>query len=137
MQRKDVYSLVLLKFMHSRRFTHKILSTYFTSLLLSFNSIIALGIWTATVVALFAHKCTIIHLHGPLPTLSLICFAPFLFVFDIITVLLLHRGLASATKICPTLAGVVCILIICCSATFMSLYLEANAEVTWGRIVEV
>jgi uncharacterized BrkB/YihY/UPF0761 family membrane protein len=128
---------LLLNAMHSRRLTRKILSNYFTSLLLSFDSIIALGIWSASIVALFVHKSTIIQLHGPLPTLSLICFAPFLFVFDFITVLLLYRGLTSANKIWKIPTGFVGVVIMCCSATFLSLYLEANAEVNWGRSVEV
>jgi hypothetical protein len=35
------------------------------------------------------------------------------------------------------LAGFIGIVITSSSATFVSLYLEANAEVNWGRSVEV
>lgn len=88
-------------------------------------------------MALLAHKITIILLHGPLSTLGVIFFGPFLFVFDIITILLQHRGLASANRSWQMLAGFISIVITSCSATFVSLYLEANAEVNWGRSVEV
>jgi hypothetical protein len=128
--------LLLLKPMHCRNFTWKILH-YFRSILFSFDSSLLLGIWTASVAALFAHKCAIILLHTPLPTFSLICFAPFLFVFDIIVVLLLHRGLVSASRSRSIFAGFVCLVIICCSASFLSLYLEGKAELSWGVIVEV
>jgi len=121
--------------MYQGPLTRRILSR-FRSLLFSFNSSIALGIWAASAAALVAHKCTIILLHRPLPTFSLLCLAPFLFVFDIIVLWLLHQGLASANKIWSIFAGVVCIVIICCSASFLSLYLEGNAELAWGRIVE-
>ena len=113
------------------------LFNYFYSYLFCLDNVFALGFLTCSIIALLAHKITIILLHGPLSTLSVIFFGPFLFVFDIITILLQHRGLASVNRSWQILAGFIGIVIISCSATFVSLYLEANAEVNWGRSVEV
>jgi hypothetical protein len=107
------------------------------SFLFSLDSVLALGVLTASIIALLAHKITIILLHGPLSTIGVIIFGPFLFVFDLITVILLYRGLASPNRAWQILAGFIGVVITSCSATFVSLYIEANAEVNWGRSVEV
>jgi hypothetical protein len=107
------------------------------SFLFSLKSTVALGIFAASIVALLSHKVIILLLHGPLSTLGTIFFGPFVFVFDIITLLLLYRGLGSANLAWQIFAGIVGLVITSCSATFVSLYLEANAEVNWGRSVEV
>ena len=101
------------------------------------DNIFALGILTCSIIALLAHKITIILLHGPLSTLGVIFFGPFFFVFDLITIMLQYRGLASVNRAWQILAGFIGVVITSCSATFVSLYLEANAEVNWGRSVEV
>jgi hypothetical protein len=120
-----------------RRPTPKSILNYIQSFLFCLESTVALGIFTASIVALVSHKFIILLLHGPLSILGTIFFSPFVFVFDIITLLLLHRGLASASRAWQIFSGIVGLVITSCSATFVSLYLEANAEVNWGRSVEV
>jgi hypothetical protein len=109
----------------------------FHSFLFSLDSVLALGVLTTSAIALLAHKITIILLHGPLSTFGVIFFSPFLFVFDLITLILLYRGLVSPNRAWQILAGFLGVVITSCSATFVSLYIEANAEVNWGRSVEV
>src|SRR5579859_1771787 len=111
-------------------------SIYIPAFLFSLD-LFALGLFAAASIALIAHKVTIILLHGPLPTLSVIILAPFLFVFDFITLLLLHRVLASRYRARQIIGGFISLVIISCSATFVSSYLEANAELNWGRSLEV
>jgi hypothetical protein len=103
----------------------------------SFKSIFALGFFTASATALIAHKFTIILLHYPLPILQLIFYGPFLSAFDIITLIFLRLGLISSILPCQFLTLLFSILIITCSATFVSLYVEATAELNWGRSIEV
>ena len=79
----------------------------------------------------------ILVLHRPLPLLGLFFAWPFLFVFDLITIILLYHGLASTTPAWRITAGIVAILMISLSAMFASLYFEANAELNWGRSAEV
>ena len=121
------------------RVRHKLFSVaiYLQGFLFLLNSIVSLGIFTASAMALIAHKITIILLHRPLPTIGLIFFGPFLFAFDIISLMLLHRGLASAVRAWNILARLLCVLITCCSAAFVSLYLETNTPLNWGQTVEV
>jgi len=123
--------------MRFRRPNSKSLTFHIQSFLFCLDNPLAVGILASSIVALVAHKITIILLHGPLSTLSLILLGPYLFVFDLITLLLLHRGLASRQRAWQILAGFIGLIIISCSATFVSLYLEANAELNWGRSVEV
>jgi hypothetical protein len=121
-------------------FRRKALRGLFASIqafLFSIDNSYALGIFTASAVALFAHKTAVILLHRPLPTITLIICAPFLFTFDFITLLLLHRGLRSPKQAWQILAGSVCLVIVSCSSSFVSLYLESNTELNWGRTVEV
>lgn len=105
--------------------------------LFSFDRAISLGLFTASAIALIAHKVTIILLHRPIPIIGLIIHGPFVFVFDIIVLILLHRGFTSKARAWNVLAGLLGVLIACCSATFVSLYLETNSELNWGRTVEV
>jgi hypothetical protein len=107
------------------------------SYLHSLDSIFALGLFTAAAAALISHKIMIIRLHGPLSTLGLIFCGPFLFVFDLITLILLHRAFASKKTAWQIFAGITAISIMSCSAAFASLYIEGNAEINWGRSVEV
>ena len=123
--------------MRFRRPNPRNLFAHVHSFLFSLDSLLALGILTASAIALFAHKVTIILLHGPLSTFGVIFFSPFLFVFDLITLIFLYRGLASPNRAWQILAGFLGLVITSCSATFVSLYIEANAEVNWGRSVEV
>ena len=132
-------SLSLLPSPNTTRFRrpNKILSFQIRSYLFSLDNLFALGLLTSSIVALFAHKVTIILLHRPLPALGVIFLGPFLFVFDLISLALVYLGLASPQRAWQILAGFISIVIISCSATFVSLYLEANAELNWGRSVEV
>jgi hypothetical protein len=105
--------------------------------LFSIKGLLPLYLFNAATVALVTHKIATICLHSPLPTFQLIIFGPFLFCFDFVTLLFLHRGLASRSQAAQTISGFIAIVIVSCSSTFVSLYLEANAEVNWGRSVEV
>src|SRR5579859_4620308 len=105
--------------------------------LFSIKSLVSFFLFNAATIALLTHKLATICLHGPLPTIQLIIFGPFLFCFDFVTLLFLHRGLASRSPAIQAISGFIEMVIISCSSTFVSLYLEANAEVNWSRSVEV
>ena len=111
--------------------------SYIDTFLFSLNSVIAQGIFTACAIALMVHKITVMLLYAPFPIFQIILYGPFLFSFDFLTLVFLHRALASGNRGWQILAGLVCLVIISCSASFVSLYLEANAEINWGRSVEV
>jgi hypothetical protein len=68
---------------------------------------------------------------------GLLAAGPFLFVFDLITLLFLHQGLSSTIRSIRMFSSFVALFIMSCSATFVSYYQQANAEVQWGRAVEV
>jgi len=105
--------------------------------LFSLDSVPALGLFTAAAAALFSHKVVVILLHRPLSTCGLVLASPFLFTFDLTTLILLHRGLSSSKAAWRVLAGVTSILIAICSAAFASLYFQGNAELQWAQSVEV
>jgi hypothetical protein len=105
--------------------------------LYSFDNLFALALFTSTVAALLSHKIMVILLHQPLSACGLILTAPCLFVFDVITLLLLHRGLLSRFKIINALASLVSVLVMICSAAFASMYVQGNVELNWTRSVEV
>jgi hypothetical protein len=99
---------------------------------------VASGFFVAAAVALITHKCTLITLHRPLPVIGVVCFAPLIFIFDILTLIVLHEGLSTTSSLPVRIASmVVSTLIASFSATFLSLYLEAKAELDWGRALEV
>jgi hypothetical protein len=103
-----------------------------------FDNVFTLGLFTSAAVALLCHKLMLLALHTPLSTIGLIFAGPFLFVFDIITLLLLYHGLRAATKRAwRFIAGSAAMFIMGSSAMFGSLYFEGNAELDWGRGVEV
>jgi hypothetical protein len=105
--------------------------------LFSLDSVSALALFTVAAVALFSHKVVIILLHQPLSTCGLVLASPFLFTFDLMTLILLHRGLSSSRAAWRMLAGVTSILLAICSAAFASLYFQGNAELQWAQSVEV
>ena len=107
------------------------------SYLFSINSLSSLFLFNTATVALISQKITTIVLHGPLPTAQAIFFGPFLFCYDLATLIFLHRGFASRSQALQAMSAFISVIIISCSSTFVSLYLEANAEVNWGRSVEV
>jgi len=96
-----------------------------------------LALFISTTVALIVHKVTLISLRSPLPILSLVFLVPFLFAFDIVTLRVLHVALNSRVRIVQVVAGILSILIIAWSATFVSVYIETSGEANWGRMVEV
>jgi uncharacterized membrane protein len=98
-----------------------------------FDNGFTLGLFTSASVALFCHEILILVLHRPLSFWGLFFAWPFLFVFDLITIILLYHGLTSTTPARRLTAGIVAILIISLSAIFASLYFEANAELNWTR----
>lgn len=97
----------------------------------------ALGLFNSAAVALISHKILIIDLHGPLSKWGLLVAGPCLFVFDLLTLMILHSGFTSAIAILKGVAVLAAALIMVCSATFASLYLEGNAELNWSRSVGV
>jgi hypothetical protein len=101
------------------------------------DSLLALGLFTSAATALICHKLMIIHLHRPLSILGLVVTAPCLFVFDLMTLVILHHGFLSKKLFLKGISGIVTLLIMICSATFASLYLEGNTELNWTRSVEV
>jgi hypothetical protein len=103
----------------------------------SLESSVALGLFSASSVALFTHKCVVILLHRPLGRLQLMFFWAFLFGLDIATLLLIHYALASRSRVLRFVGGITCLVIISFSATFVSVFLETNAPANWGRSVEV
>jgi hypothetical protein len=107
------------------------------SYLFAFGNVFALGLYTSTIGALISHKIMIILLHSPLATLSLIFAFPFLFVFDVITVVIIYRGLSSKRFLWRALSGWWAFVICCCSAAFASLYIEGNTEMDWSRSIMV
>lgn len=124
---------------HRWSFNHAIITTFLAmhSYLYLFDSIFALGLFTSTVAALFSHKIMVILLHQPLSAAGIILTAPCLFVFDVVTLLLLYRGIVSRFTILRVLSYLVSMLVIICSAAFASMYIQGNVELSWTRSVEV
>ena len=103
----------------------------------SLDGLLALGLFNSAAAALIGHKLIIIRLHLPLSTFGLVVAGPCLFVFDLITLVILHHGFSSSKLFLRGISGIVALLIMICSATFASLYLEGNTELNWTRSVEV
>ena len=118
---------------------HAILSTIrvMHSYLYSFDNVFALGLFTSTIAALFSHKIMIILLHQPLSVSGIVLTAPCLFLFDLITLLLLHWGFVSRFTIIKLFATLISILVVICSAAFASMFVQGNVELNWTRSVEV
>ena len=111
-------------------------STRLKSLLFSLDSHAALGLFAASSVALLTHKLTVILLHRPLGR-QFIIYWPFLFGLDLAVLTFLHHALAVPKRAWRVFGTLLCLFIIFCSATFVSLFLEANTSTNWGRSVEV
>jgi len=120
-------------------FNHVMLATIraIHSYLHSFDSVFALGLFTSTIAALVSHKIMVILLHQPLSASGLILTAPCLFVFDLITLLLLYQGMISKFTIFRLSSCLVSLLFMICSAAFASMYVQGNVELNWARSVEV
>jgi hypothetical protein len=103
----------------------------------SWSNFLALYLSTVTSVALMTHKAVTISLHGPFAAWQILFLAPFTYCFDITTLLLLNFGLRSSSRLILSLAGFASFTIIVCSSTTFAVYREANAEVEWGRSIEV
>jgi hypothetical protein len=121
-----------LRFAYARRLILTNLRRYLYSL----DSLVALGLFSSAAAALIGHKLMIIRLHRPLSVLGLVVTGPCLFVFDLMTLIILHYGLSSSKLLLKGISGIVALLLMVCSATFASLYLEGNTELNWTRSVE-
>ena len=134
---KPLHSLLTLNEMLYRwKLLHLSISNNLQTFLFSLESYVALGLFATSTAALVTHKFTVILLHRPLGFLFLF-YWPFLFGFDLTTLLLLHHALKSASQVWRLLASIFCVVIVFCSATFVSLFLEANTPTNWGRSIEV
>src|SRR5271170_675530 len=118
---------------HAILTTIRVMHTY----LYSFDNVFALGLFTCTIAALISHKITLILLHQPLSASGLILTAPCLFLFDLITLMLLHWGFVSRFTIIKLFTALVSILGVICSTAFASMYVQGNVELNWTRSVEV
>ena len=130
------------RFHPPRRYTSfgrlwKVIPNHLYRYLHSLDSLLALGLFNGTAAALITHKFMIIQLHRPLSTIGLLVTCPCLFVFDLMTLVILHHGFSSTKLLLKVISGVVSLLIMVCSAVFASLYLEGNAELNWTRSVGV
>jgi hypothetical protein len=96
-----------------------------------------LGFFSGASVALFAHRMAIIRPHLPLPLVGVVFLGPFLFAFDLLTIILLYLGLRSLHRGWQIFSEVVCVVIMLCSASLVSLSFEDNAELSWARRMEV
>jgi hypothetical protein len=103
----------------------------------SLDNLWTFGLFTSTVVALFSHKVLMILLRGPLPLLPLFVATPCLFVFDMMTLVVLFWGLSSSRQVFRGVAALGAALIMVCSAIFASLYLEGKVELNWSQSFEV
>ena len=118
-------------------YVRRLILTNLRDYLHSLDNLLALGLFNSAAAALIGHKLMIIQLHRPLSTLGLVVAGPCLFVFDLMTLVILHHGLSSKKLFLKGISGMVTLLIMICSATFASLYLEGNTELNWTRSVEV
>ena len=105
--------------------------------LFSLPSLIGLFFFTTTTVALLVHKILIIRVHGPFSGVETVFLGPFTFCFDFLTLYVLHRAFNSSLNFWRSLAALVCFSICACSSTFVSMYMVANAEISWGRSIAV
>ena len=103
----------------------------------SIEDLLAFGLFNIALVAVLAHKIMVIQLHQPLSNIGLFVTIPWLFLFDFITLALLHRLLASSRIASRAVGCVGAVLLTICSAAFASMYIQGNAELNWTRSVEV
>ena len=134
---KPLYSLFTPSILlHQSKILLSLLFSTVQTFLFSLPSYVALGLFSASVVALLTHKLTIILLHRPLGW-NFIILWPFLFGLDLTTLVVLHHALASCSRVVRILGMIIGVVIISCSATFVSIVLETNAPANWGRSIEV
>lgn len=93
--------------------------------------------FVAIAVALIAHKCFILSIHGPYSRFEEVVFGPGTFCLDFLTLFLLYHVSGLTSRVWKVLAVFIGVLIIICSAVSASVYVETNAEVRWGRSLEV
>jgi hypothetical protein len=96
-----------------------------------------LGFFSGASVALVVHRMAVIRPHLPLPVVAVVFLGPFLFAFDLLIVIWLHVGLRSPHRGWQIFSEVVCVAIMLCSASLVSLSYEDNAELSWARRGEV
>ena len=103
----------------------------------SLSNMSAIGFFTSAAFALISHKIIFIALQSPISISGVIFTSPCLFLFDMITLLILHAGFSSRKRIYQTTAYFCAIMIIILCSAFASLYITANAELQWERSFEV
>jgi hypothetical protein len=103
----------------------------------SFPNLFGLYLFTTAAVALVTQKALIITLHGPFPLYQVIFLGPFAFLFDILTMFILFHGLTAKSPLWRHVAAFFAVVVVICSSGFVSMYMEANAEMVWARSVEV
>ena len=110
---------------------------FFHGYVRSFPSFVGLYFFTTTTIALITHKLLIIQVHGPFSVSQLLFLGPFTFSFDLLTLYFLYKAFRSRSPVWRSMAGIVSLAITICSSTFVSMYLIANAEISWGRSIAV
>jgi hypothetical protein len=103
----------------------------------SLDDALALGVFSTAAVALLTHKALIIWMHRPLPTFKLLLLSPFLFAFDLVSLLALSAGFSSPNRLVRAIASLASLFISLCSSGFASYYSTVNAEINWGRSIKV
>jgi len=103
----------------------------------SLRNMSAIGFFTSAAFALISHKIIFIALQSPISISGVIFTSPCLFLFDIITLLILHAGFSSWKRIYHITAYFCAIIIIILCSAFASLYITANTELQWERSFEV
>jgi hypothetical protein len=119
-----------------RTFSPPSLSPIVYGYLHSLPTAFALGLFTTTAAALFFHKLLTIGLHAPLSAFFVVVLSPCFFVFDCVTLYLIHRGLSSRRYLYEILSGLACILVILSSASFLSFYKKSNSGLEWTHALE-
>lgn len=97
----------------------------------------AYGLFNVAAIALLSHKIIVIQLHQPLSKLGLILTTPCIFLFDLSVLLILHRLMASSHPVSKGVGCLSALIITICSGASASMYIQANAELSWTRSVDV
>jgi len=98
---------------------------------------VSFGLFCTTTFALIAHKVLVIWLNKPFAVHHMLLASPFLFAFDIVTILLLRRGLISSSKAVRAIASGIASFLTITSAVSVSYYFVARARIDWRRTAEV
>jgi len=103
----------------------------------SLQNSVSFGLFCSTTFALVVHKVLVIWLNKPFAVHQLLLASPFLFAFDILTIILLRRGLISSSKVVRAIASGIASFLTIISAVSVSYYFVARARIDWRRTAEV